>query len=144
MKIATFGKKVFKVSSNSIMTFGAVSRTAGFKVDEQENGKKKPLLKNKGPELETLSFPISLNASFVDVPKEIDSWIKLLGSSYYFIIGNKKYGNNKWELINCDISEQEFTRDGVIKSAQLSLSFKEKVVKTSTKSTAKTTRNTKK
>jgi hypothetical protein len=142
MKIGTYGPKVFTVSDKKINTFGSVSRSASYNVEEQENGTGKPKLKNKAPALETLSFSIELRSDSVDVRKEIESWIKLQGKSYYFIIGKEKYGMNKWELVGVDVSNQEFMIKGLLKSATISLNFKENVAKK--KSTdAKQTRNTK-
>ena len=84
MKIATYGPKVFSVSTKKIMTFGAVSRSASYNVEEQENGSNKPKLKNKAPGLETMSFELELKHNSVNVRKEVESWIALRGKAYYF------------------------------------------------------------
>lgn len=142
MKIATFGSKVFTVSDKKINTFGTVSRSSSYNVDEQENGTNKPKLKNKAPGLDTLSFDIDLRSEYVNVRNEIEDWIEMQGENHYFIVGNEKYGNNKWKLVGVDISNQEFTLHGVCKSAKISLSFKEYAT-TKSNSSAKSTRNTK-
>ncbi|BCJ98118.1 phage tail protein [Anaerocolumna chitinilytica] len=142
MKIGTFGSKVFSVSDNKINTFGNISRSANYNTEEQENGGSKPRLKNKAPELESMSFEISLRSDFSNVRREIDEWIQMKGKAYFFIIGKETYGLNKWELVGVEISNQEFAAGGILKKATLSLSFKESI--TSKKAnTAKQTRNTK-
>lgn len=142
MRIGTFGSKVFTVSDHKINTFGLVTRSSSYNVDEQENGLEKPKLKNKAPGLDSLSFDIELRAEYVNVRKEIDDWISMKGESHYFIIGQEKYGQNKWKLINVDISNQEFAIDGICKRATIGLSFKEHITATKT-SSAKSTRNVK-
>lgn len=144
MKIGTYGPKVFTISDKKINTFGIVTRTSSYEVEEQENGSEKPKLKNKAPALDTLSFNIELRADSVNVRKEVESWIQLKGKSYYFIVGKEKYGANKWKLLAIDISNQEFTVNGILKKATLGLSFKENVNTTKSSKTAKQTRNTKK
>ncbi len=143
MKIATYGPKVFSISADMINTFGAVSRSSSYNVEEQENGTNKAKLKNKAPGLETMAFELQLRNDFVNVRDEIESWLVLQGKSYYFIVGNEKYGTNKWELIGVDITNQEFTLRGVLKKATVSLNFKEMVSTVTNNVTAKQTRNTK-
>lgn len=143
MNIATWGSKIFKVSSKKVYTFSDMSRSASYNTEEQENGTKKPKLKNKAPALETMSIKVELSYLYCDVRKEIQSWINLQGKYYYFIIGSEQYGTNKWELVGVDASEQKFAVGGTLKSATLSLSFKEKVVKKTSSKTAKQTRNAK-
>lgn len=143
MIIATWGNKVFKVSSDKVNTFSGLSRKSSISTEEQENGNKKPKLKNKAPTLETMSFKEDLKYQFCDVLKEINSWINEKGKYYYFILGSSQYGTNKWELIDIDVSNQVIGVDGILRSATLSLSFKEKVVSKSSNKTAKQTRNLK-
>ena len=142
MKVATYGSKVFTVSSNKIYTFQGLTRVAGYGVEEQENGTNKPKLKNKASELETLSFNVELNSNSVNVRAEIKSWIAMIGESHYFIIGKDKYGSNKWKLIDVNVTDHEVVLGGDFKKATISLSFKEDAG-TVRSSSAKSTRNTK-
>lgn len=144
MKIATYGPKVFSVSDKIVNTFGAVSRSSSYKVDEQDNGSNKPKVKAKAPGLEDMSFGIELKSEYVNVRKEIESWFALQGKSYYFIVGKEKYGQHKWALIGVDVSDQEFSAKGLLRSAHVNLSFKEMAKATKSTVTAKSTRNTKK
>lgn len=142
MKIGTYGSKVFTVSDNSIYTFGAVSRSSSYTTDEQENGSKKPKVKNKAPGVDTLSFPLELRADSVNVRKEVEDWISMQGESHYFIVGKENYGKNKWKLVGVDVSNQEFGPGGILKKASLNLSFKENAYTKKNNSTAQDTRNT--
>lgn len=142
MKIGTFGSKVFTVSDKKINTFGTISRSSSYSVDEQENGKNKPKSKNKAPGLDTLSFEIELRSESVNVRQEIEDWISLMGESHYFIIGKENYGSNKWKLVGVDVSNQAFMFNGICKNATLSLSLKENAF-SKKNSNAKSTRNTK-
>ncbi len=142
MKVATYGEKVFAVSSNKIYTFDSLSRTAGYNVEEQDNGTGKPKLKKKAPKLETMTFNIKLKADSVNVRAEIKSWISMVGESHYFILGKDKYGTNKWKLIDVNVSDHEIILGGNFKEAVLSLSFEEDPAPSKSNS-AKSTRNTK-
>jgi hypothetical protein len=142
MKVATYGSKVFTVSSKKIYTFNSLTRTAGYNVEEQENGTNKPRLKKKAPELESMSFDIELKSDSVNVRAEIKSWIAMVGESHYFILGKDKYGSNKWKLTDVNVADHEVVFGGGLKKATLSLSFKEDPG-TSKSSSAKSTRNAK-
>lgn len=142
MRIATYGSKVFTVSSDKIYTFNNLTRSVGYTVEEQENGTDKPKLKNKAPKLEDLSFEIELKSESVNVRAEIKSWISMVGESHYFILGKDKYGSNKWKLTDVNVSNQEVILGGNLKKATLSLSLKEDA-STAKNSSAKSTRNAK-
>jgi hypothetical protein len=141
MKIATYSSKVFSVDEQKIYTFGQLSRSSSYTVDEQENGSGKPKLKNKAPGADTMSFSILLKSDYVNVRSEIEDWISMQGKSAIFIIGKEQYGQSKWRLVGVDIADQSFT-GSVLSKATLNLSFKEDYVSKKT-STAKNTRNTK-
>lgn len=142
MKVATYGSKVFTVSSNKIYTFNGLTRSAGYSVEEQENGTNKPKLKKKAPELENMSFNIELRADSVNVRAEIKSWIAMVGESHYFILGKDKYGSNKWKLTSVNVPDHEVGLEGELIKATLNLSFKEDSGSTISIS-AKSTRNAK-
>lgn len=142
MKIGTYGNKVFTVSDKKINTFGNISRSSSYNVDEQDNGANKPKLKDKAPGLDSMSFDIELRYDSVNVKKEMEDWLSMQGESHYFIIGKEVYGKNKWKLVGVDISNQEFAMHGVCKKATVSLSFKEAPANKKS-NTAKSTRNTK-
>jgi hypothetical protein len=142
MKIATYGPKVFSIDEKKIYTFGQVSRSSSYSVDEQENGTSKPKLKNKAPGIEAMSFEVNMKSEYVNVRTEINDWIKMQGKSSYFIIGKEQYGLSKWRLVGVDVSNQTFAGNGQLRSATVSLSFKEDY-NPKKSSTAKNTRNIK-
>ena len=141
--IAFWGPKTFEVNSNVVYTFDKITRSTSFSVEDKENGKKKPKLKNKHPDLEEMSFSIYLNARLLryNVREEIESWASLCGKAYYFIVGNKAYGNHKWKLVSSSATEQKVNVYGDFISAKIDLNFKE--CPGSAKKSAKSTRNTK-
>jgi hypothetical protein len=128
VSIASFGNKVFRVSSNYIYTFDELNISGELETETQDVAKKKPSTYIKGPGLESMSFSIELDQQFgINVRNEIDSWsnIRDTGIPCYFILGNKPLRGCKWLLKSCEIEDKKIDSKGQITKANIKLSFEE-------------------
>lgn len=128
--IATFGDKVFSVSSNSILTFDGLSRGLGLEADAQEQDGQKPSTYIKGVSLETLKFTVALNSAMgIDVDGEIKSWETVLAAKipYLFVLGDKPVIDNKFLLKTLNITDVVINGSGQKTKAKLDLDFEEYV-----------------
>ena len=129
MTIAAFANKTFKVSTKSIYTFDNLDISAELKTEEIEVQGKKPSTHVKGLGLDGISLQINLDARFVDVQQEYESWIAIMAQAkpYPFIIGAKPVGTNKWLLKSVSMPVKQINNRGVILKASLNLILEEYV-----------------
>lgn len=130
MAIATFGKKVFEVSSKRICTPDDIQYGSAYETEVQDSAGRKPSTYRKGPGLNTMSFRLRLEAALgVNPAKEMEEWerIKDTGAASYFILGGKPYGKCKWQLKNISVGSQIINNGGQILSAEMTLEFQEYV-----------------
>jgi hypothetical protein len=128
MPIATFGKKVFGVSSSKVYTFAGFSFGGSLDTETQEKIGDKPSTYIKGGSLDNLSFDIPLRVDFgMNVRQQIEDWqaIKDAAKPYQFILGNKPLGNNKWLLKSVNVTDTGIDAGGQILKATLKLEFEE-------------------
>lgn len=123
--LASFGNKIFEVSTNRIYTLSNLSKQISLSIEEQEVEGGKPKIYVKNADLRTLSFDIKLIASLgVNIEQELKDWEDMLENKTVseFIFNNRKI-NNKWLLISVgqDIEESS-TR---IESATIRVELKE-------------------
>lgn len=130
MPIATFGNKIFQVSSNKIYTFSGLSWSSSLETEAQEKLQSKPSTYIKGENLTNLAFEIQLRAELgVNVRAEIENWeaIKSSAQPSLFILGSKAIGKNKWLLKSVDVSDTDIDSSGRVLKATLKLSLEEYV-----------------
>lgn len=130
MPIAIFASKTFQVSSRKVYTFTDLSLASSLQTEKQDVAGKKPSTYSKGPDLDTLSFSITLDASQkVDIRREYESWVAIKDAekAYPFILGGRPVGKNKWQLKSVSLSNTRIDAAGNILSGTLQLQFDEYV-----------------
>ena len=129
MTIAAFAGKIFKVSTENIYTFDNLDISAQLITEEIEVQGKKPSTHIKGLGLDGISFQINLDARFVDIQQEYESWIAIMAQvkPYPFIIGAKPVGTNKWILKSVSMPVKQVNNRGVILKASLNIILEEYV-----------------
>lgn len=139
MKIGSFANKKFIVKNNKQITFNNLSRTSSLATETVSNGKKKPKTVIKNQELDSFSLTIPLRNRNVNVLKEIDSWrsIEAKAKPYYFLLGKKRFGRNKWLLVGVKDKLDEIGPNGIVRKATIELSFEECKKITKKKSSSK-------
>jgi len=158
MQLASFGKKVFLVSSNRIYTLSDFQYSSSLDTEKQDTsgnkststGKKlskynKPSTYVKGAGLNSLSFKIALNINLgVNPRNEIESWedIKDAAIANAFILGKKALGYYKWLLIDIQVGGTVIDGKGNMLQAELSLKFDEYVRPGTIPTTTKTSTST--
>lgn len=98
--IGYFGKHiVFETSDERILTFAGLKKDTSGRYAQHDVIMKKPKTEFLGPDLDTISFTVSLNGSFGVKPREeMEKWAELAsnGTAEYFVIGGKPLGVDKW------------------------------------------------
>jgi Phage protein U len=130
MAIATFGNKVFQVSASKMYTFNEFQYSSSLQTEKQDVLERKPSTYNKGPDLDSMSFKIHLDAMFGVNPRaEMESWISIMneGIAYPFILGGKPLGSSKWLLVSVGESNVNIDNAGKILGIDIDLKFDEYV-----------------
>ncbi|MGF7431100.1 phage tail protein [Thermoanaerobacterium thermosaccharolyticum] len=130
MPIAVYANKTFQVSQNQVYTLNEFALSSGLNTEKQDATNKKPSTYIKGPDLDTISFSIPIDASLKNnIRAEYESWVALkdAGRPYPFILGGKPVGKNKWLLKNVSLSDTFIDNKGNILKAKLQLEFEEYV-----------------
>ena len=100
-KIGTFGTIRFKVSDRQLLTFQNFKREIAGSWSNMERIGKKPFTVFSGPELQTISFRIFLDAGLGIPPREMHGKVDYMVESvtaHYLIIGNRQVGNQRWVI----------------------------------------------
>lgn len=129
MTIAVFAGKTFKVSTENIYTFDNLDINAELKTEEIEVQGKKPSTHVKGLGLDGISLQINLDARFVDIWQEYESWMAIMAQAkpYPFIIGAKPVGVNKWLLKSVSMPVKQVNNRGIMLKASLNIILEEYV-----------------
>jgi len=127
LAIATWGSKSFEVSRKKVYTPGEITQSEAISVEEQEIEGKKPATYIKGLGLRKLSFPVKLDARFVDCETEINWWFTAMNARkpQTFTLGGKPLSSNKFLLLSVDVTEKVINKNGVVLIAEMSLQFSE-------------------
>lgn len=130
MSIASFGTKVFEVSSDKMYTFQDFQYSSSMQTEKQDSVGNKPSTYDKGPDLDSMSLKIRLDFSYGINPRnEWEEWQEIMNSAtaYPFILGGKPLGSNKFRLVGVKPSNFNIDNVGNILSLDLDLSFDEYV-----------------
>lgn len=128
--IAAFGDLVFNVSAEQVYTFDNMALSASLEAEAQEVIENRPSTYIKGPNLETLSFKITLDSSFgIDVRTEIDRWRNMCnaGIPQTFTLGGVPVSDYQYLLRNVDVEIKNITKDGIITRADITVKMEEYV-----------------
>lgn len=124
--IGSFGGIYFKASSDVMQTFTDLKRTAQGRYETHEVIGKKPLTEFLGPELDTGSFTMSLDASLgVKPSKMIEKVLSYArtGTAHHFILGGRNLG--MYNITSASATYGIVTGSGGVVSAKIDVSMKE-------------------
>ena len=117
MAIGNLGKTItFEVSSEKVLTFTNLSRTVKGRWTQHNIVDSKPKSEFLGPDLDGITFKVSLSAMHGVRPRKTLETIEKAvrkGTVLPFAIGGKKVGSNSWvitavsEVWNCVYSKGE-------------------------------------
>lgn len=122
---------VFKVSSpKNVMTLDGFSRSAKARLATHTVIAEKPLTEFLGPDMQTLSFSIKLNAyRGVNPRKEMDKLFEYCekGRVCTFVLGGKPVGKGKWLIESVKEGVDLFDFDGSVLASTADLTLREYV-----------------
>ena len=122
---AKWRNKIFGVSPDEIKTVGALSLSCRMKAETNDDLEFTPQTNERGLEPANLNITVKLdNAAGVDVRKEIEDWQELVEKTDYFYLAGRRLGPF-YKLYSADAAVSILDDFGIIRSAELSLSFLE-------------------
>lgn len=127
-KIGSFGDVAFKVSTKTVETFDGMAWESSAKYATHDRHIQADLLEYLGPELDTISFSMTLSACLGVGPwKEVTKLRKMArkGQVHRLVIGGKVYGSHKWAIEKCSIEMRRFDGQGRLMEAEAKLTLKE-------------------
>lgn len=127
--IASFGSKVFEVSTNKIYTPSDISLSESLSYETQEKAGDKPAIYVKALGALSQSLTVKLDARWVDVQQEYTWWLVKMRTAVpeTLYLGTRAWGAGKALLTQVDLSDIVIAGNGGYLSATLSLSFIEYV-----------------
>lgn len=128
--IGSFGEAIFEVSDKRIHTFTGFSRNVSIRKETHNSIGQKPKTEVIGPELDSISFTITLNKNLgIDVRQEMDRWVGLVreGEAHMLIIGNKALGVDLWLAESISESWDVISVNGTIISGKINVTLQEYV-----------------
>lgn len=128
--IGAFGKIVFETSDKRILTFRDFTRDSSGRWSKHETIGKKPASEFNGPDLDTITFTIILNAANGVNPRlEAEKWLKLQrdGKAETLVIGKKALGVHKWTVQSVSQMWNVVLNKGEVYSATVDISLEEYV-----------------
>ena len=127
--IASFGSKVFEVSTNKIYTPSDISLSESLSYVTQERSGDKPAIYVKALGALSQSLTVKLDARWVDVQQEYTWWLVKMRTAVpeTLYLGTRAWGAGKALLTQVDLSDIVIAGNGGYLSATLSLSFIEYV-----------------
>lgn len=128
-KIGNFGKLiVFETSDSRVLNFNDFQKTVSANWGKHDRIGKKPLSEFLNPELQTLTFTITLNAQHGVRPRKtmesIENAIEK-GQVESLVIGAAKVGKNKWKITQMTEAWDTVMNKGELLKATLNLSLEE-------------------
>lgn len=127
--IASWGGKNFEISStNMYPMFGLEIDNGALSTETAKpSGTNIPKTTVKGVQPGKISFSILLDARYVNVRAEIDSWTKLKTDKkpYDFLLGGSKYGSGQYLLLSANPKDMIIDGKGYIIRANLEISMTE-------------------
>ena len=127
--IASFGSKVFEVSTNKIYTPSDISLSESLSYETQERAGDKPAIYVKALGALSQSLTVKLDVRWVDVQQEYTWWLVKMRTAVpeTLYLGTRAWGAGKALLTQVDLSDIVIAGNGGYLSATLSLFFIEYV-----------------
>ena len=129
--IGTFGDIVFTVSSQKALTFNSLKRATKARTTSHEVIGAKPIIEFLGPDGEEISFSMQFLASMgINPTKEANKLREMCnrGEVAFFVLDNKRVGDNKWILTDVSESAETVDNTGRIIVSSVDVTLKEYVV----------------
>jgi hypothetical protein len=128
--IGSFGEAIFEISDKRILTFTSFTRNVSIRKEAHNSIGQKPKTEVIGPELDSISFTITLNKNLgIDVRHEMDRWVAMVreGEAHMLIIGNKALGVDLWLAESISESWDVISVNGTIISGKINVTLQEYV-----------------
>lgn len=129
MAIGCLGSNIiFKVSSQQIFIFDEFERKVSARWAKHDRIAMKPLKQFLGPDEDTISFTIELNAELGVKPRKILEQINNListGEPQTLVIGTKAIGENKFYIESCSETWERIMNQGELIKAKAKLTLEE-------------------
>ncbi len=126
--IGILGSLRFRVHDNRVFTFQNLKREISASWSTMERIGQKPLSEFNGPDLQTVSFDITLDASLGVKPRYLLEVLERMvetGEVNTLVIGKKKVGKNKWVITKSSEAWEVVLRGGELYRASVSLTLQE-------------------
>lgn len=127
-KLGSFGRIVFQVSDQKILTLTEYSREIKARYATHEVIGTKPILEYLSSDLQSIKFKMQFSASLgVNPLSEIEKVCEMCenGEVSYLIIGNTVIGNNKWVIESVSESEDIWTPEGNLLYSEIEVNLRE-------------------
>ncbi|MEW4411522.1 phage tail protein [Clostridium sp. AN503] len=128
--VGLFGGIRFRVSDNQVLTFKNLKREISSTWNTMDRIGIKPLVEFGGPNLQTASLDIVLDASLGVRPQKLLSNLERMtesGEAYSLVLGRQVIGKNKWVITKCSQAYDIILRNGGVYKATVSLMLQEYV-----------------
>lgn len=126
--IGLLGSLRFRVNDNKVFTFNNMKREVSASWNTMERIGQKPISEFSGPNLQTISLDITLDASLGVRPRQLLEVLERMtesGQASELVIGRKMVGKNKWVITKCSQAWDVILRGGELYRANVSLSLQE-------------------
>lgn len=126
--IGLLGSLRFRVNDNKVFTFNNMKREVSASWNTMERIGQKPISEFGGPNLQTISLDITLDASLGVRPRQLLEVLERMtesGQANELVIGRKMVGKNKWVITKCSQAWDVILRGGELYRANVSLSLQE-------------------
>ena len=129
MKVGAFGNQlVFRVSDRMVLTFKNLKREVKANWGSMDRIGQKPISFFQGPDLQSVTLEIVLDASLGIRPRKILNKISQMvetGQAETLIIGRQRVGSGKWVITKCSETWDVILQKGELYRATLSLTLQE-------------------
>lgn len=131
MAIGSLGKTItFEVSSDKVLTFTNLSRTVKGRWTQHNIIESKPKSEFLGPDLDGITFKVSLSAMHGVRPRKTLEKIEKAvrkGTVMNFVVGGKKVGSNSWVITSVSEAWNCVYSKGELVTADVNLTLQEYV-----------------
>lgn len=128
--IGILGGIRFRVSDNRTLTFKNFKREISSTWNTIDRIGLKPMVEYGGPNLQTVSMEIVLQASLGVKPKTLLRTLERMtegSEAYELVLGKRRIGKNKWVITKCSEVYDVILRGGEIFKATVTLTLQEYV-----------------
>lgn len=128
--IGVLGNVLFRVSDSRVLTIRNMKQEISASWETMDRIGLKPLTEYSGPNLQTISFEITLDASLGVKPRMMLQTLERMAEgseAYDLVLGRRLIGKNKWVITKCSAAYDVILRGGDIYKATVSLNLQEYV-----------------